>query len=74
MDRILSPQGRIESSWRNDGGARPFWIDLLTGSTRMRTMIDAGAGTDEVVGAWKDELAAFDARRRKYLLYSRLGS
>jgi uncharacterized protein YbbC (DUF1343 family) len=61
-------------AWRNDGGARPFWIDLLTGSTRMRTMIDAGAPTDEVVGAWKDELAAFDARRRKYLLYSRLGS
>ncbi len=61
-------------AWRNDGGARPFWIDLLTGSTRMRTMIDAGAGTDEVVGAWKNELAAFDARRRKDLLYSRLGS
>jgi uncharacterized protein YbbC (DUF1343 family) len=61
-------------AWRNDGGARPFWIDLLTGSTRMRTMIDAGAPTDEVVGAWATELAAFDARRRKYLLYSRLGS
>jgi uncharacterized protein YbbC (DUF1343 family) len=61
-------------AWRNDGGARPFWIDLLTGSTRMRTMIDAGAPTDEVVGAWATELAEFDARRRRYLLYSRLGS
>jgi hypothetical protein len=37
-------------------------------------MIDAGAPTDEVVGAWRTELAAFDARRRGYLLYSRKGS
>jgi uncharacterized protein YbbC (DUF1343 family) len=58
-------------TWRNDGGARPFWIDLLTGSPRLRTMIDAGASPAEVVGAWRDELAAFDARRRRYLLYSR---
>lgn len=60
--------------WRVDNTSRPYWIDLLTGSTRMRTMIDAGAPTDEVVGAWSAELAAFDARRRKYLIYSRLGS
>jgi uncharacterized protein YbbC (DUF1343 family) len=58
-------------AWRNDGGARPYWIDLLTGSPRLRTMIDAGAPTAEVVGAWRDELAAFDARRRPYLLYPR---
>jgi uncharacterized protein YbbC (DUF1343 family) len=61
-------------AWRNDGGAVPFWIDKLTGSSRLRTMIDAGAGADEVVGAWRAELEAFDARRRRYLLYSRVGS
>lgn len=61
-------------AWRVDGGTRPYWIDLLTGSTRLRTMVDAGAPTDEVVGAWKTELAAFDDRRKKYLIYSRLGS
>jgi uncharacterized protein YbbC (DUF1343 family) len=61
-------------AWRNDGGARPYWIDLLTGSPRLRTMIDAGASTAEVTGAWSAELAAFDARRRRYLLYSRRGS
>jgi uncharacterized protein YbbC (DUF1343 family) len=32
-------------------------------------MIDAGADVAEVVGAWSDELAAFERRRRPYLLY-----
>jgi uncharacterized protein YbbC (DUF1343 family) len=57
-------------SWRVDGGTR-YWIDLLTGSSRLRTMIDAGAATDEVTGAWAGELAAFETRRRPYLLYPR---
>ncbi|WP_329069823.1 exo-beta-N-acetylmuramidase NamZ family protein [Streptomyces sp. NBC_01429] len=51
-------------AWRAD-----HWIDKLTGSTGVRTMIDAGADTDEIVGAWRDELAAFRAVRRQYLLY-----
>ncbi|MCF3129937.1 exo-beta-N-acetylmuramidase NamZ family protein [Streptomyces olivochromogenes] len=50
--------------WRSDN-----WIDKLTGSTRVRTMIDAGAGTDEVVAAWQEELTAFRRIRTKYLLY-----
>jgi uncharacterized protein YbbC (DUF1343 family) len=58
-------------AWRIDSGTRPYWIDKLSGSPRMRTTIDAGAPTDEVVGAWHDELAAFNARRRQYLLYPR---
>ena len=56
------------------GEDNPYWIDLLTGSPRLRTMIDAGAPADDVVGAWRAELAAFDARRRPYLLYSRRGA
>ncbi|CAK7282149.1 exo-beta-N-acetylmuramidase NamZ family protein [Streptomyces misionensis] len=53
-----------EFAWRPDD-----WIDKLTGSDRVRTMIDAGAGTDEVVGAWQRELAAFRRTREEYLLY-----
>jgi uncharacterized protein YbbC (DUF1343 family) len=58
-------------AWRVDSwdADRPYWIDKLTGSTRLRTMIDAGADVAEVVGAWSDELAAFERRRRPYLLY-----
>ncbi|GGZ92861.1 exo-beta-N-acetylmuramidase NamZ domain-containing protein [Streptomyces echinoruber] len=51
-------------AWRADG-----WIDKLTGSTLVRTMIDAEAGTDEVVGAWQEELARFRRVRERYLAY-----
>ncbi|MBA2946476.1 exo-beta-N-acetylmuramidase NamZ family protein [Streptomyces himalayensis] len=51
-------------AWRSDN-----WIDKLTGSTQVRTMIDAGADTDEVVAAWQSELAAFRRVRAGYLLY-----
>ncbi|MFD0580581.1 DUF1343 domain-containing protein [Dactylosporangium darangshiense] len=51
-------------AWRADN-----WIDKLTGSSRLREMIDAGADVDDVVGAWTGELADFDGRRGSYLLY-----
>ncbi|QGV81443.1 exo-beta-N-acetylmuramidase NamZ family protein [Streptomyces ficellus] len=51
-------------AWRADN-----WIDKLTGSAKVRTLIDAGADTDEVVGAWQADLAAFRAVRRRYLVY-----
>ncbi|CAM5588220.1 DUF1343 domain-containing protein [Streptomyces parvulus] len=51
-------------AWRPDN-----WIDKLTGSTQVRTMIDAGADTDEVVAGWQRELAAFRRTRRQYLIY-----
>ncbi|HEY6740037.1 MAG TPA: DUF1343 domain-containing protein [Actinopolymorphaceae bacterium] len=58
-------------AWRQDSWdpERPFWIDKLSGSPRLRTMIDAGADVDDVVGAWKGEVADFDRRRRRYLIY-----
>jgi uncharacterized protein YbbC (DUF1343 family) len=51
-------------AWRPDLG-----IDKLSGSDRLRTMVDAGAGVDEIVGSWQAELASFVARRQPYLLY-----
>jgi uncharacterized protein YbbC (DUF1343 family) len=51
--------------WRPDN-----WIDDLTGSARLRTMIDAGASIEDVVGAWQGELTAFRRDRRPFLLYS----
>jgi uncharacterized protein YbbC (DUF1343 family) len=61
-----------EFAWREDSWdpQRPFWIDKLTGSTRLREQIDGGASADVVVDAWQEELADFDRRRRQYLLYT----
>ncbi|MFE5664041.1 exo-beta-N-acetylmuramidase NamZ domain-containing protein [Streptomyces niveus] len=51
-------------AWREDN-----WIDKLTGSTSVRTLIDAGADTDEVAGAWQADLAGFRTTRERYLQY-----
>ena len=58
-------------AWREDDWdeKRPFWIDKLTGSDRLRTMIDGGADADEVVAAWSSEVRAFERRRRRHLRY-----
>ncbi|QKE83548.1 DUF1343 domain-containing protein [Arthrobacter sp. NEB 688] len=60
-----------EFAWRKDAydPQRPYWVDKLTGSPRLREMVDAGASADAVVAAWRSELAAFERRRRPYLLY-----
>ncbi|MEU3607854.1 DUF1343 domain-containing protein [Streptomyces sp. NPDC035033] len=56
-------------SWSGFAWRADHWIDKLTGSTRVRTLIDAGADTDEVVGSWTEDLAAFRSVRREHLLY-----
>ncbi|WP_328783854.1 DUF1343 domain-containing protein [Streptomyces canus] len=58
-----------KKTWSGFGWRADNWIDKLTGSTRVRTMIDAGAGTDEVVAGWREELTAFRRIRKNYLLY-----
>ncbi|MFH9739640.1 exo-beta-N-acetylmuramidase NamZ domain-containing protein [Streptomyces roseolus] len=57
------------ASWSGFAWRPDHWIDKLTGSTRVRTLVGAGAGTDEVVAAWSEDLAAFRAVRREHLLY-----
>ena len=68
---VAAKQLYPEFAWRQDSWdpARPYWIDKLTGSTRLREQITAGADADTVIGAWQAELAAFDRQRRPYLIY-----
>lgn len=58
-------------AWREDSWdpERPFWIDKLSGSTRLRDMIDSGGEPDEVAAAWSGEVRDFERTRRQYLLY-----
>ncbi|SDX13540.1 Uncharacterized conserved protein YbbC, DUF1343 family [Amycolatopsis xylanica] len=51
-------------AWRPDN-----YIDKLSGSDRLRTMVDAGAGVDEITGSWQGELGQFDRQRQQYLIY-----
>ncbi|MEV6242555.1 DUF1343 domain-containing protein [Lentzea sp. NPDC051838] len=51
-------------AWRPDN-----WIDKLSGSDRLRKMIDAQASLDEITGAWQHELQQFRRTRLPYLRY-----
>ncbi len=48
---------------------RPDFFDLLAGSDRLRTMIEAGKTEQEIRASWAEELAAYRVLRAKYLLY-----
>ncbi|GAA0510248.1 exo-beta-N-acetylmuramidase NamZ family protein [Saccharopolyspora thermophila] len=50
--------------WRPD-----HMIDRLSGSDRLRTMVDAGADAAEIVESWQDDVADFERQREPYLLY-----
>lgn len=57
-------------AWRKDSGtAHPYWIDKLSGSARLRTMVDSGARPDGIAAAWREEVREFERARRPYLLY-----
>ncbi|MEV6686436.1 DUF1343 domain-containing protein [Streptomyces sp. NPDC051130] len=72
FDPVLAGIGLLVTARRTWSGFawRPdHWIDRLTGSDRVRTMVDAGAGVEEIAGDWAAELAGFAAVREGYLLY-----
>jgi len=58
-----------EFDWRLGDTYAGRWIDLLTGSTRFREMLGAGAPAADIVGAWRNELSDWNRRRNDYLLY-----
>lgn len=72
VEMLVAARGIFsEFQWRQDSWdrERPYWIDKLTGSPRLREQITAGADADTVVGAWAEELAAFNAARQPFLIY-----
>lgn len=45
------------------------WMRLISGGSRLESMITEGVPADSIVAAWGDEVAAFVEMRRGYLLY-----
>ncbi|GAA1679914.1 DUF1343 domain-containing protein [Fodinicola feengrottensis] len=54
-------------SWVHTGSQ--YWLDLLSGSDRLRTQLDSGMEVADIVASWQSELAAFNRQRAPYLLY-----
>ncbi|MDE6332792.1 MAG: DUF1343 domain-containing protein [Muribaculaceae bacterium] len=46
------------------------FFELLIGRGDIRGMIEAGRSADEIKATWADDVKAFTARRRPYLLYA----
>ncbi|GAA3891783.1 DUF1343 domain-containing protein [Saccharothrix violaceirubra] len=61
---IVTAARRYPFAWREDN-----WVDLLFGSDRLRRMVDARAGIDDIVGSWRQELDEFDRTRKPYSRY-----
>ncbi|MEB3369442.1 exo-beta-N-acetylmuramidase NamZ family protein [Saccharopolyspora mangrovi] len=51
-------------AWREDG-----MVDKLSGSDRLRGMVDAGAGVGEITDSWRQDVVDFRRQRDPYLLY-----
>ncbi|MEV0618213.1 DUF1343 domain-containing protein [Nonomuraea sp. NPDC050404] len=66
--KSLYPDG---FAWSDVGtpGSPKYWIDNLTGSTWVRTALDAGKSIDEVINGWQTDLDRFRPVREKYLMY-----
>ena len=54
-------------------GSRWGWLqahfDRLAGTDRLRQAIDAGAGVEEIVSGWEEDLENFKRVRERYLIY-----
>ena len=60
---------REESFWGTPNKQGHYWIDLLSGSDQLRTMIEAGETAEAIKASWQDDIAAFKVQRKPYLLY-----
>jgi uncharacterized protein YbbC (DUF1343 family) len=49
--------------------ARPEWFDLLAGNRELRAYITAGLSEAEIRLLWQEDLEAYKAMRKRYLLY-----
>lgn len=65
--RALAPERFefLKTSWEG----RPPHFDLLTGDARVRGGLLLNKSIESLTQAWENDLAQFNAKRKKYLLY-----
>ncbi|HEV2127292.1 MAG TPA: DUF1343 domain-containing protein [Thermomicrobiales bacterium] len=54
--------------WRSRSTGE-YFVDLLSGTDRLRRSLDDGAAPADIMADWDKDAAAFEERRRPYLLY-----
>ena len=47
----------------------PDFFDKLAGTDKVRKQLEAGCTASDLENSWKDEIAAYKIKRKKYLLY-----
>jgi hypothetical protein len=57
------------SFWGKPDGKGIYWIDRLSGSDALRTMVEEGKTAEEIKASWQEECRAFREQRKPYLLY-----
>ena len=58
-----------KSFWGNPDSQGHYWIDKLSGSNALRTMIEEGKTAQEIKDSWKNDVEFFKKQREPYLIY-----
>ncbi|MCK1798014.1 DUF1343 domain-containing protein [Streptomyces sp. XM4193] len=68
---LLVDQRRLfpDYGWRSQDGDGAYWLDKLSGNTKVRLAIEQGADVDDVTAIWQRDLRAFRRLREEHLLY-----
>ena len=66
---IMKIQNPGISFFGSPDGDGHYWIDYLCGTDRVRLMIEEGRSAEEISASWQEDVEAFKAQRRPYLLY-----
>lgn len=62
--------GEADSFWGTADDDGHYWIDKLSGSSDLRTMVEEGKTAAEIKASWQDDIELFKQQRAPYLLYA----
>lgn len=68
--RAYAETGETDSFWGTTDDNGLYWIDKLSGSTELRTMVEEGKTAAEIKASWQDDIELFKQQRAPYLLYA----